>query len=496
MDIVFVTAELAPYRESSYAARSAAACAKALKQLGHKVTVVAPLFSDIDPTARHLARRLARIEVEVGDGKSHLSIFEGKTSGGVDLVMLGHADLFGTKDGPLSTHDTGPAAARRWGAFCRAAVQWIGQRETLPEVVQLYGWQTAPIALIAKDDPALERVPTVLAVHDLVEAGVFDRASLSEFGIAPRYFAIDGVEFYGRFSTLKAGLMFAKAIVVPGPSFAKSLGEPGAAGGLDGAFRARSAKVAGIVEGVDGSVWNAATDPHLEVRYDAMSEALAERQGTPSGKSRNKTALLAQLGLVAQPDAALLAYAGRAEDAEPFAAILPRVVRNDAQVVIALEGHISAEATAKWTALAARWADRVQVRVEADAALVHRVLAAADLLVVPGEHPAATRPMEAHRYGALPIAVSFGLTGDGVVDADAELRSGTGFLVDGPSESALLAGVQRGLAAFALGAPFRAMQVRAMLADHGWDRPARLFERLYRSLSGGVPGRADALPVG
>jgi starch synthase len=486
MDIVFVTAELAPYRESSYAARSAAACAKALKQLGHKVTVLAPLFSDIDPGARHLARRLSRVEVELGDGRTHFAIYEGKTAGGVDLVLFGHPDLFGTKELVLSSHDASPPAARRWGAFCRAATQWIGQRETLPDVVQLYGWQTAPIALVAKDDPALERVPTVLAVHDLVEAGAFERSALSEYGIAPRYFAIEGVEFYGRFSALKAGLVYAKALVVPGPTFARTLAEPGGAGGLDGAFRARSARVAGIVEGVDGSVWNAATDPHLEVRYDAMSEALAARQGTPTGKARNQAALLAQLGLPPHTGA-LLAYAGRAEDAESLAAILPKIVRNEVLVVVALEGVVSDEVRQRWDALAARWQGRVHVRCGADTALVHRLLAAADLVAVPGEHAAATRALEAHRYGALPIAVRFGLAADAVVDADAELRSGNGFLVDGAGETALLEGVQRGLAAFALGAPFHAMQVRAMQADHGWDRPARLFERLYRSLGAEAP---------
>lgn len=495
MDIVFCTAAIAPFRETPYAARSAAACAKALRQLGHRVTVVAPLLSDIDPTARHLARRLQRIEVEVGDTYTHFAIYEGKTSGGVDLVFLGHPDLLSA----TALEGTGPAAARSWGAFCRAAVQWMGRRDTVPEVIQLYGWQVAPIALVAKDDPALHEVATVLSVHQLDEAGVFDKSALSEFGIAPRYFAIDGVEFYGRFSALKAGIQTARAVVVPGPSFAKSLAEPGAAGGLDGAFRSRASRICGIVEGVDVSVWNAATDPHLKVRFDAAAESLVDRhvvdgQRGVSGKERCKTALVKSLDLPARADVPLLGYAGTLAQASLLEALVPKLVRADVQLAVFLEGEVPEGDADRWKALAARWPDRVAVRTDADTQLVHQLLGGADLVLVPGDDPCATRPMEAHRYGALPVAFRAGLAADTVVDCDAELRSGTGFLVDGggPRDEAFLAGVQRGIAAFALGRAFRAAGHRAMLADHGWDRPARLHERLYRSLAGATGSAKDA----
>ncbi len=491
MDIVFCTAELAPYSETSYSARSAAACAKALRQLGHRVTIVAPLLPSIDPAARHLARRLQRIEVEVGEGNTHFALYEGKTSGGVDLVFLGHNELFAN----LSLGDTSPAAARSWGAFCRAACQWMGRREALPEVVQLYGWQVAPIALVAKDDPALSGVPTVLSVHHLGEAGVFDKSALSDFGIAPRYFAIDGVEFYGRFSALKAGIQYAHAIVAPGPSFARSLTEPGAAGGLDGAFRSRQSRLTGIVDGVDVSVWNAATDPHLEVRFDAVAERQTERQGGASGKARCKRALTDLISLPPRADIPLLGYAGPASEASRLMTVLPEIVRNDVQVAIVLTDAASAE----WTELAARWPDRVAVQGDADQQLVHRLLGGSDVVLVPQDDPCATRPMEAHRYGALPVALDHGLAADTIVDCDAKLDSGTGFLVDAHEnvDRAFLGGVQRAIAAFGLereggGSAFRAAGYRAMLADHGWDRPARLHERLYRSLT----GSNAAIPAG
>ena len=97
------------------------------------------------------------------------------------------------------------------------------------------------------------------------------------------------------------------------------------------------------------------------------------------------------------------------------------------------------------------------------------------------------------------IADAYVLAADTIVDCDAKLESGTGFLVDAHEnvDRAFLGGVQRAIAAFGLtreggGSAFRAAGYRAMLADHGWDRPARLHERLYRSLT----GSNAAMPAG
>ena len=106
---------------------------------------------------------------------------------------------------------------------------------------------------------------------------------------------------------------------------------------------------------------------------------------------------------------------------------------------------------------------------------------AADLVIIPDiEDPRASRQLEAHRYGAVPIGRRIGLFADTVVDCDAQLRSGDGFMFDEPTTDALTAAVQRGFAAFTQRAAFRNVQVRAISADHGWERPARLFERVYR----------------
>jgi starch synthase len=130
-----------------------------------------------------------------------------------------------------------------------------------------------------------------------------------------------------------------------------------------------------------------------------------------------------------------------------------------------------------------RWPDRLQVRPEGDAELVHQVLGAADCLLVPPEQPpGGSMQMRAHRYGALPIGLRAGALADTVVDCDAELVTGTGFLFDSTADEEVLAAIQRAVAGFAHRGAFEKARRRALKVDHSWERSAYLYERLYAAI--------------
>ncbi|UJR83107.1 glycogen synthase [Sandaracinus amylolyticus] len=485
MDILVVTAEIAPYSRATSAGEAAAALPKALRGLGHKVTVLSPLWASIDPASKHLARRLVKIEVEIDGQKRALPLFEGRSSGGVDLAFLAEETLFPRN---ASATDTGADTAARWGAFTRATIELMKRRDALPDVVHCFGWQTAMLPVLMREDPALAAIPTVLTMHDLASHGRYDRAQLATFGVPDKWWRIDGVEFYGKLSPLKAGIQTASRITTPSPTSAREATE--SAGGLEGALRARGRALAGILEGVDVSVWNAATDPWLEARFDAMDVAGSptEKGKGAYGKQRCKSAMQKELGLPVRGDVALVSAIGVAAAGSGFdvlAEIGPRLLRNDVQLVVVTEPGSDPAIVSRFVALAQRWSDRIAVRHDADQGTVHRALGASDLVIVPSPSDAGgARAMHAHRYGALPIARRTGGIADAVVDCDARLGSGSGFLWDEEGGEPMLAAIQRGLAAFTQPAAFRALQHRVMTIDHSWDRSARLYERLYRAARG------------
>ncbi|MBW2464257.1 MAG: glycosyltransferase, partial [Deltaproteobacteria bacterium] len=232
----------------------------------------------------------------------------------------------------------------------------------------------------------------------------------------------------------------------------------------------------GILNGVDASVWNPATDPRVKSRFDPMDLA---------GKARNKAYLQRVENLPVRDDVPLLVLLASSDHAagfDLFAEIAPKVLRNDCQVLVVFDGDEQEPLRQRFEELADRWPDRMQVDEVGDGTVTHEALAAADLVLVPSRHePCGFAQMAAHRYGALPVARRTGGLADTVVDCDSKLTTGSGFLFDKASADELLAAIRRGFAAFHRTDEVEQLKSRVMRVDHSWERSARLYERLYNA---------------
>jgi starch synthase len=244
--------------------------------------------------------------------------------------------------------------------------------------------------------------------------------------------------------------------------------------GLEGVLAARGNTLVGVTNGVDSAVWNPATDAALAARYDAEDT---------SSKTRCKGALQRELGLPLDLSAPLFLSLGRLvhqKGTDLVAAVIPRLLRaSDAQIVVCGDGD---EALVKTlTEVTAKSDGRAVFIRAAPEQTVHRALAAADLALVPSRfEPCGLVQLYAQRYGALPVARATGGLVDTVVDCDAKLETGTGFLFEEDSEGALFAACERGIAAFA-SPRWPALVRRVMKLDRGWERAARQYEQLYRA---------------
>ena len=165
VEILLITSEIAPYSRSGELGDVCAALPKALRGLGHKVTVISPLWSGIDPTARGLARRLTSIEVNLGAWRGACTLHDGRTTGGVELVFVGQAETFATGPGQGSRE----AQLRAALVFASAAAQVAAARQPAPEVLHAHGWFAAgALALAQAELPSAARV---LSLHDARQDG-------------------------------------------------------------------------------------------------------------------------------------------------------------------------------------------------------------------------------------------------------------------------------------------------------------------------------------
>ncbi|MEM6959224.1 MAG: glycogen/starch synthase [Myxococcota bacterium] len=321
---------------------------------------------------------------------------------------------------------TGPleAGEGQLGAalFIRSAVELIRRNENGYELVHGHGWLGAAVVSALKAEGVA--IPTVVTAH-----------------------ASEGPSLKGDAATiagqdpLRTGLEAADAISEVAPGLLDALGLPSGSPTIRG--------------GIDTAVWNPLTDPKLGARFDPVDL---------SGKASNKRDLQKALGLAETNAPLFLVHAAAAfeEHASLF-------LRNDVQLAVVGGG-------ARFEELAGRWPDRCALLASDQ---LHAAHAAADFVLTLD----ATTSLIAHRYGALPITPRS--TSELLVDCDAKLRSGTALLTDSAEGEDLLAGMRRAAGAFVTEG-FDGARRRVMRIDHGWERCARQYARLYSAAQGAL----------
>jgi starch synthase len=482
MDITFVTTELAPFVKVGGLADVSSALPKALRTFGHAVTIVMPRLRALEEHGLLLARRLTPLRFTLGERAFEATVFDGRLASQVDLVVV---DIPGLFDRPGVYGERGedyPDNAQRFAVLSRAAAELVRQRVAggrSVDIVHANDWAAALVPTylraLAAEVPALAVTRTVLTIHNVVYQGVFPREVLPTLGLGWEAFTVEGIEFYGGINLLKQGIVTADAVTTVSPTYAREIQTAERGARLEGVLRARGESLVGITNGVDYAVWNPATDSAIASRYDAEDF---------TNKARCKGALQRELGLPLDSEAPLFACVGRIVEqkgTDLVAGAMSKLLRaTDAQIVVAGDGDASLVSAVE--AAVAKSHGRAAFARAASEAQVHRIFAAADLVLVPSRYePCGLVQMYAQRYGALPVAHATGGLCDTIVDCDAKLETGTGFLFEEPSVEALLAASERAIAARTL-PRWQGLVRRVMRLDRGWDRPGRRYEQLYRSL--------------
>jgi starch synthase len=478
MDILFVATELAPLVKIGGLADVVAALSKALRQLGHKVTVALPRFAPIAESGLLVARRLTPLTFSLGPGGPlEVTVYDGRLGSGVEIVLFDVPGLYDRRGVYGEEGVDYPDNAFRFAVLSRAAAELVRQRKAAGspfDIVHAHDWPAAlvPVYLRELEGAAAALPGTVFTVHNLAHQGLFSRDVLSQVGLGDSLFVPEQLEFYGRVNFMKGGLVASRKLTTVSPTYANEIQTAARGHGLEGVLSSRTKDLAGITNGIDYATWNPATDAALVSRYDAED---------PSNKERCKTAALRELGFSVSSPGPLVLHVGRMvrqKGTDLCLDILPKLVFAGATVVMVGDGD--AALVARATEAVEPFADQARFVRAASEPVVHRLFAAADIVLVPSRfEPCGLVQLYGQRYGALPVARATGGLCDTIVDCDAALETGTGFLFREAEAQELLAATQRALAAYAT-PRWPALRRRTMRLDLGWDRPARRYEQVYR----------------
>ena len=350
-----------------------------------------------------------------------------------------------------------------------------------PRVVHAHDWQGALAPAYLHYDGGA-RPGTILTIHNLAFQGHFPATAFAGLGLPAHAMSIDGVEYFEGVGFLKAGLQFADRITTVSPTYAREITTPEFGMALDGLLRARAGVLEGIVNGIDDTVWNPATDPNLAQNYSALRIDM---------RPRNKTALQQRFGLTASPESPLFGVISRLtsqKGLDLLLAVLPSLVARGAQLAVLGSGEKPLEDG--FAAAARAYPGAVGCAFAYDEALAHLMQAGSDFVVVPSRfEPCGLTQLYALRYGATPIVARVGGLADTIIDAnDAAIGAGvaTGLQFSPPDTTALSCALERALAFYRDVATMRRIRLNGMRADVSWRGPARRYAAIYRTLARGV----------
>ncbi len=474
MKILFIASEAYPLVKTGGLADVVGALPSALRRLGLDVRLLLPAY----PQALSGAKMVGR-PVRLGHWNGHaLSLIPAVLPDtGVPLYLLECPELYDRAGGPYLAPDgrDWPDNAMRFGALAQAAV-WLSDHGRnlgwCPEILHAHDWQAGLVPALARR--LGERRPaTVMTIHNMSFAGCFPMSSAPRLGLPLSMTGMDGAEFHGSLSFLKAGLFYADRITAVSPTYAREILTPEGGEGFDGLMRCRQDVVSGILNGVDYKIWDPAADKFLAHRFSA-----AEMDGRPAGKA----ALQAEMGLPQKPDAPLLGVVSRFAGQKGIDLILdslPGILSAGAQIAFLGSGDPALEARVR--AVADGHSGQVAARIGFDEGLAHRFPAGCDMMLVPSRfEPCGLTQFYAMRYGALPVVRRVGGLADSVVDADDQ--DGVGFVFGEASSGALSECISRALSAYRDPRRWATLQQRAMARDFSWDKSAVAYRDLYRSL--------------
>jgi starch synthase len=496
--VLFAACEIAGCAKTGGLADVAAALPRALAEHSVHIAVIMPLY--------HSARRSGsihdtglRLQVPVGERTFEGAIWRGMLPGcGVPAFFIEQKAFFDRNDagGRYLYQHVADGVMRdyadnsaRFIFFSRAILEAIRLLDFWPDVLHLNDWQTALAAVYLREvydrqgpyelRPRYQELRTALTIHNVAYQGIFWKHDMPLTGLPWRLFNHDQLEFYDHLNFLKGGIVYANVMNTVSPTYAQEIQTPYYGCGLQGVLRARQTRLFGIVNGVDYSVWNPATDPHLAARYDVAS--------FDSGKAQCKAALQRDFGLAEESHTPLFSLISRLVDQKGIdllIAIIPQLLASGAQLVVL--GHGDPYYHHALANLQRRHPGRLAVAFEVDEPLAHQVEAGADIFLMPSRYePCGLNQLYSLKYGTVPIVRATGGLADTVTDATpATLTAGTatGFTFLAQTPAAFFETCQRAMQMLR-DQPLLWQQVQrtGMAQDWSWNRSAEEYIRMYRS---------------
>ena len=483
MKILMSSAEGPPMQRAGALVDVMDALPSALRARGHEVSVALPLYRHIRENRAFKKKDTGiSVDIQVGDTTHVARYLEGRSSSGVQLFLIrcdeffDRAGVYGERGKPYDDN------AARFIFFSKATVELARRLTPQLEILHAHDWSPAlvPVFVHAHGLP----FNTVVTIHHVADQGSFWGPDFYLTNLPAQFFTMRGIEFFGRLNFLKGGILYANRITTVSEHYRREIMTPAGGCGLDGVLRENAHRLSAILDGVDYTRWNPASDRLLPARYEARRLR---------GKEVCREALLKQMKLAPKPGGPVFGMVTRVVQEKGFEILVPvldRLLWDDVRLIILGEGDPAFETALAVTAK--KFPAKFAYQKDFDEKVAHLIQAGMDISLIPSRfEPAGLGAMYNLKYGALPVARVTGGIQEIIEDYDPAADSGYGFLCYEYSSDAFWDAMKRARQIFRDQRLWRTLMKRAMARNFSWEASAQGYEALYKELVG-TPDQAAA----
>jgi starch synthase len=483
LNIVMLASECVPFVKTGGLADVVGALPKALREEGHKVIIILPLYSSIDAIRYRLQPFLAPLGVWMGNMQEWCAVYKTEDEG-VPVYFIESDKYFNRyglyHDADFRDYLDNP---RRFGFFTRAALQLCRDMQFKPDIVHAHDWQAALAPAYLKiwhwDDPFLGNAASVLTIHNIAYQGVYPPVDYDYLGLQWQNFTAAKFEDHGKINFLKGGLSYSDYVNTVSPTYAKETRTPIGGAGLAPYLSDLGDRYVGILNGADYQSWNPATDPLLPANYSVNDMA---------GKNICKRELQKRFWLEENPDIPLIGAVSRfvtQKGLHLLAQVIEQIVR-DMRVQFVILGSGDKEFEGYFGGLPARYPGKIGSYIGYQEELSHWIEAGSDFFIMPSLYePCGLNQIYSLKYGTLPIVRATGGLEDTVQQHNEVTGAGTGFKFMLADPRAIYDTTGWAVSTF-YDRPFHmSMMIRAaMLQDFSWKKSCQEYINLYQRAIG------------
>ena len=408
------------------------------------------------------------ITVPVAWRRQYCGIFEAHVDG-VIYYLIDNQYYF-KREGLYGHFDD----AERFAFFSRAVLEIIPYIDFTPDIIHCNDWQTAliPVYLDAfyKYADLYKNIKTVFTIHNIQYQGKYGYELTNDvLGLPKECESL--LDYDNCLNFMKGAIQCSNKVTTVSPTYSKEILDPYYSHGLDGILKEFTYKLTGIVNGIDCDVYNPETDPLIYKNYSVNDI---------SGKAYNKAELQKELGLPQREDTVVIGIVTRLvkhKGIDLVKCVFEELLKADLQFAILGSGEWEFETF--FHEMAAKYPDKVGLKLGFNPTLAHRIYAGADIFLMPSQsEPCGLAQMVALRYGTIPIVRETGGLNDTISDSGD--NKGNGFTFKSYNAHDMLETVWRAFAGYADKNGWATLRERAMKCDNSWSTSANAYIRLYK----------------